>query len=188
MSRLTNLPHHLVILQHTPADVHTVIIPVCPRHLLVDIRIDSRHVHRSQAGECRLSAVRYGWFVGMWCYTVVGWICARCRWVGFRVCLLPEREGGQMRSSQAGGAQGECDYNRRPRTCAWGMLASSGWLGRSRSTDVHSIHTSPPEPPPSTNMNKSKNGHASTPKTSTPSSDSPHRIPSLFLPMAVPQH
>lgn len=41
---LTDLPDHLVILQNTPGDVHTVIVPVGPGHMFVDIGIDARHV------------------------------------------------------------------------------------------------------------------------------------------------
>ena len=41
--RLTNLANHLVVLQDTPGNVHTVIVPVGPGHVLVDIGIDARH-------------------------------------------------------------------------------------------------------------------------------------------------
>ena len=41
--RLTNLPNHLVILKDPPSDVYAVVVPIGPRHLLVDICINSRH-------------------------------------------------------------------------------------------------------------------------------------------------
>lgn len=41
---LTDLANHLVILQNTPGDVHTVIVPVGPGHMFVNIGIDARHV------------------------------------------------------------------------------------------------------------------------------------------------
>jgi len=40
----TDLAHHLIVLQLPPSDVHAVIVPVRPWHLLVDIGIDARHV------------------------------------------------------------------------------------------------------------------------------------------------
>ena len=39
----TDLAHDLVVLQHTPADVYAVVVPVCPRHLLIDIGVHARH-------------------------------------------------------------------------------------------------------------------------------------------------
>lgn len=39
----TNLPHDFVVLQHAPGDVDTVIVPIRPWHMLVDICVDSRH-------------------------------------------------------------------------------------------------------------------------------------------------
>jgi len=46
----TDLAHDLVVLQHAPANVHAVVIPVCPRHLLVDIGVHTRHDARFLGG------------------------------------------------------------------------------------------------------------------------------------------
>ena len=39
----TYFAHDLVVLQHAPADVDAVIVPVCPGHLLVDVGVHARH-------------------------------------------------------------------------------------------------------------------------------------------------
>lgn len=39
----TYLADDLVILQHAPGDVHTVVVPVGPRHVLIDIGVNARH-------------------------------------------------------------------------------------------------------------------------------------------------
>ena len=41
--KLTDLPHDLVVLQHTPRDGHRVIVPVRSRHVGIDVGVDSRH-------------------------------------------------------------------------------------------------------------------------------------------------
>ena len=43
MAARTDLPYDLVVLEHTPCDVDAVVIPVCPRHVLVHICIYTRH-------------------------------------------------------------------------------------------------------------------------------------------------
>lgn len=40
----TYLANDLVVLQHAPGNVHTVIVPVGPRHVLVDIGVNARHI------------------------------------------------------------------------------------------------------------------------------------------------
>lgn len=42
----TYLADNLIVLQNTPRDVDTVIIPVCPRHVLVDVGVDASHAGR----------------------------------------------------------------------------------------------------------------------------------------------
>lgn len=42
-SVFTYFAHDLVVLQDTPADVDTVIVPVCPGHLLIDVGVHARH-------------------------------------------------------------------------------------------------------------------------------------------------
>ena len=41
--QLTDLAHNFIILQHAPSDVHTIVVPIGPWHLLIDIGIDTRH-------------------------------------------------------------------------------------------------------------------------------------------------
>lgn len=42
----TDLSDNLIILHHTPGNIHAVIVPVRPGHLLIDISIDPCHVAR----------------------------------------------------------------------------------------------------------------------------------------------
>lgn len=42
----TYLANNFVILQHAPGNVDTVIVPIGPRHMLVDIGINARHDNR----------------------------------------------------------------------------------------------------------------------------------------------
>ena len=37
------LPHDLVVLQNAPGDVDAIVIPICPGHIGVDVRIDACH-------------------------------------------------------------------------------------------------------------------------------------------------
>lgn len=54
----TDLAHYLIVLQHAPSDVHTVIVPVGPWHLLVDICVDSRHFAAGLLGKAQRKTVR----------------------------------------------------------------------------------------------------------------------------------
>jgi len=47
--RRTNFSDNFVILQNPPTDVHAVVIPICPGHLLVDIGVDARHGREAPA-------------------------------------------------------------------------------------------------------------------------------------------
>lgn len=39
----TYLADDFVVLQHAPLYIYAVIVPVAPRHVLVDVGVDSRH-------------------------------------------------------------------------------------------------------------------------------------------------
>lgn len=47
-SYLTYLANNFIIFQDTPGDIDTVVVPVGPRHMLVDISIDARHIDDSR--------------------------------------------------------------------------------------------------------------------------------------------
>ena len=40
---ITYFADHLVVLEHAPGDIDAVVVPVGPRHVLVNIGIDTRH-------------------------------------------------------------------------------------------------------------------------------------------------
>lgn len=48
----TNLAHNFVVLQNAPGDVDAVIVPVGPRHGLVDICIDATHLCDDEVTMC----------------------------------------------------------------------------------------------------------------------------------------
>jgi hypothetical protein len=50
---LTDLAYHLIVLQYAPCDVHAVVVPVRPWHLLVDICVDARHLAAGLLGKAQ---------------------------------------------------------------------------------------------------------------------------------------
>lgn len=48
----TYFAHHFIVLKHSPGDIDAIIIPVGPRHMLVDIGIDARHVGGGSRSVC----------------------------------------------------------------------------------------------------------------------------------------
>jgi hypothetical protein len=45
-AQITYLANNLIVLQHTPRNVDTIIVPIGPRHMLVDIGVNTRHDDR----------------------------------------------------------------------------------------------------------------------------------------------
>ena len=45
----TDFANNLVILQHPPGDIHTIIVPICARHVGIDISIDTGYASGSAA-------------------------------------------------------------------------------------------------------------------------------------------
>lgn len=45
-ARFTYLANNLVVLQHAPRNVDTIIVPIRPRHMVIDIVINARHDDR----------------------------------------------------------------------------------------------------------------------------------------------
>lgn len=43
MRVLTDFADHLVVLKNAPGDIHAVVVPVGPWHVLIDISVDARH-------------------------------------------------------------------------------------------------------------------------------------------------
>lgn len=60
----TDLAHYLVVLQVSPGDVHTVVVPVRPWHLLVDICVDACHL--ASCSPPRQGAGRFGRRFVLW--------------------------------------------------------------------------------------------------------------------------
>ena len=54
----TNLAHNFIVLQDAPRNVHAVIVPVRPWHLLVDICIYTRHFAAGLLGKAQRKADR----------------------------------------------------------------------------------------------------------------------------------
>lgn len=46
----TDLLNDLVVFQNAPADVNAIVVPVCARHLLVDVGVDASHGGGSPGG------------------------------------------------------------------------------------------------------------------------------------------
>lgn len=42
-ARITYLANDLVVLQYTPRNVDTIVVPIGPRHMLVNIGVNARH-------------------------------------------------------------------------------------------------------------------------------------------------
>lgn len=56
----TYLANNLVVLEHAPGNIDTVIIPVGPRHMLVDISVYTRHDDRRWVPSSPTMEIRCG--------------------------------------------------------------------------------------------------------------------------------